>query len=142
MLGTELSVQIGGIMTIGVGAAGLTMPKALNLHEELNRLSPFVRRLMWTYYGYIAGTIAAILALSLGGAHLLTDGSTLARLVCGYITLFWGVRLVVGLAGFHAAPYLTTIWHRIGYIALTSAFPILTAIYAAAAIAPAGGIRP
>jgi hypothetical protein len=134
MIPNETLVRFAGLMHVGVGVAGLSMPFVLNLRHELTKVPPFVRHLMWTYYGFIAATIAAFGAASLLAAQHLTDGSTLARLLCGFMAAFRSARLTVGLFAFDAGPYLTTPVRRVGYVVLTASFAVLAAIYALAAV--------
>jgi hypothetical protein len=134
MLPLETLVRLAGVMHLGIGVAGASMPFVLNLPGELAKVTPFVRRLVWTYYGFVAGTVAAAGAASLLAAPLLTDGSTLARLLCGFLAVFWAARLAVGLSAFDAGPYLTTRFRRVGYVLLTASFVVLAAVYAAAAL--------
>ncbi len=59
--------------------------------------------------------------------------STLARGLCWYFAVFWGVRLL--LQGvFDVSEQLTTWWIRTGYHALTALFIGLTVIYTVAAL--------
>jgi hypothetical protein len=53
--------------------------------------------------------------------------------LCGYIAVFWGVRLL--LKGvFDVSEQLTAWWIRSGYHALTALFIGLTVMYALAAL--------
>ena len=68
-------------------------------------------------------------------AEELARGGGLARAICGYIAVFWGVRL--GLqAVFEMRPYLDAWWKAAGYAALTVLFAGLTVVYAVAALRP------
>jgi len=59
----------------------------------------------------------------------------LARAMCAYIAVFWGVRL--GLqAVFDLRPYLTSPLQRAGVAALTVLFALLTLVYGLAASGP------
>jgi hypothetical protein len=70
--------------------------------------------------------------ISLTCADELATGSRLARAVCVYGLLFWGIRL--GLqAVLDAKPHLTAWWLTAGYHALTVLFLFNTAVYAYAA---------
>ena len=87
----------------------------------------------WVYGGYVVLSIVAFALLSLLHARELAAGGPLARGLCGYIAVFWGIRLL--LQGvFDVSGQLTTWWLRVGYHALTVLFIGLTVIYAAAAL--------
>lgn len=64
----------------------------------------------------------------------LTNGTMLARAVCGFIAFFWGVRLAVQLFFFDAKAYLTSVWRQLGYRALTAVFTYLAGVYAVVAV--------
>ncbi len=62
-------------------------------------------------------------------------GGWLARGVCGYIAVFWGVRLA--LQGvFDVKQHLSAWWLKAGYHALTALFVGFTLIYGYAALRP------
>lgn len=73
--------------------------------------------------------IASLGVLSICEAPQLAEGSLLARTVCGFVALFWFVRLAIQLAVFDFRPYFAHRWSKVGYHALTVAFVCLTAIY-------------
>lgn len=37
-----------------------------------------------------------------------------ARALCGFLTVFWTIRLVAAVWLLDVRPYLTDVWHRIG----------------------------
>ena len=57
----------------------------------------------------------------------------LARGVCAYIAVFWGVRLALQ-AVFHVKAHLTAWCLRGGYFALTVLFAWFTLVYAVASL--------
>ena len=85
------------------------------------------------YGGYVALSIVAFAFLSILNARALAERSGLARGVCCYIAVFWGVRVV--LQGvFDVREHLSAWWLKAGYFALTVLFAALTLVYAWAAI--------
>jgi hypothetical protein len=103
-------------------------------------LSRLHRQMYWTYGGYVVLSIVAFALLSIVHARELASGSGLARCVCAYLAVFWGVR--VALQGvFEVNDYLTAWWLKAGYRALTLLFAALTLIYGWAAIAPRSTIQ-
>jgi hypothetical protein len=89
----------------------------------------------WVYGGYVVLAIVAFGLLSLTNSAELAAGSPLARGVCLYIAVFWGVR--VALQGvLDAKPFLTAWWLRLGYHGLTVFFVYFTAVYGLAALWP------
>ena len=82
-------------------------------------------------------SIIAFGLLSLTNAEELAAGGPLARGVCLYIAVFWGIRVL--LQGvLDAKPFLTTWWLALGYHGLTVLFGYFTAVYGLAALWPAG----
>ena len=63
----------------------------------------------------------------------LASGSGLAHGLCGYIAVFWGVRLILqGI--FDVTEHLSTWWLKLGYHTLTVLFVGFTLIYGFAAL--------
>jgi hypothetical protein len=126
-------ISLAGAGQLGVLIASAIVPFRLNWRTELQSLSPLHRQMYWVYGGYVVLSIVAFALLSLVNAPELARGSGLARGVCAYIAVFWGVR--VALQGvFDASAHLTTWWLKAGYHALTILFAALTILYGWAAL--------
>jgi hypothetical protein len=110
------------------------MPQVLRWRSELHRLCELSRQIIWTHGAFIMLTIASIGLISLFNAGTLTAGSPLARCVCGFVALFWGVRLVIQFFVFDASSYLGNVPLRVGYHGLTVVFIYLTLAYGWVAI--------
>jgi hypothetical protein len=123
-----------GIGQLGVLIASALVPLRLNWREELASLKRLHRQMYWTYGGYVVLSIVAFGLLSLFNARELAGGSALARGVCLYIAVFWGIRLSLQ-AVFDVKQHLTAWWLRAGYYALTVLFLAFTVIYGWAAMA-------
>jgi hypothetical protein len=83
--------------------------------------------------GYVVMAIVAFAFLSILNARELAERSRLARGVCCYVAVFWGVRVV--LQGvFDVKEHLSTWWLKAGYFVLTVLFATLTLVYAWAAV--------
>jgi hypothetical protein len=122
-------IVVAGVGQLAVLIAAALVPLRLNWHEELRSLSRLHRQMHWVYGGYVVLSIVAFALLSVFNAHELASGSGLARGVCGYVAVFWGVRLV--LQGvFDVKAYLTAWWLKVGYAALTCLFASFAIVYA------------
>jgi len=134
---TELLSQVifaAGLAQASILVASVQVPTALRWREELRPLPRLHRQMHWVYSGYVVLSIVAFAAISLLNAHELAEGGALARSMCAYIAVFWGVRL--GLqAVFDLGPYLTTPLKRAGAAMLTLFFAGLTVVYGFAAVA-------
>lgn len=118
-------------------AAGL-VPFRLRWREELRALPVLHRQMYWVYGGYVALSIVAFAALSIANAGELASGGALARGICAYGAIFWGVRLFLQTV-FDVREHLTEWWVKAGYHALTIIFAALTLVYAWAALQPFHG---
>lgn len=124
----------GGILQLGILVASALVPQVLDWRTELRKLPPLLRQLVWVHGGFIVLTIVGLGALSLLNAKELASGTMLARSVCGFIALFWGVRLALQWFCFTPGEYLRRLPLRLGYHLLTVAFASLATIYAWAAL--------
>jgi hypothetical protein len=126
-------IRLAGAGQLSVLIASALVPFRLNWKRDLAPLPTLHRQMYWTYGGYVVLGIIALGAMSLACADELAAGSRLARAVCSYGTVFWGVRL--GLqAVFDVKPHLTAWWLAVGYHTLTVLFLFFTAVYAYAAV--------
>ena len=126
-------IFLAGLGQLGVLAAATLVPFRLKWRDELQVLPQLHRQMYWVYGGYVLLSIVAFSALSLFNARELAGGSGLARGVCAYGTVFWGIRL--GLATvFDVREHLTAWWLKAGYAMLTLLFATFTIVYAVAAV--------
>jgi hypothetical protein len=117
-----------GVGQLCVLAASALVPFRMNWRTELASLSRLHRQMYWVYGGYVVLSIVAFALLSLLNSTELASGGPLARGVCLYIAVFWGVRLA--LQGvFDVKPHLTTWWLKLGYVILSLLFASFTMIY-------------
>jgi hypothetical protein len=121
-------LRFAGVMHLGILTASALVPKVLDWKEELRPLKPLVRSMFWIYGGYIVYCIVAFGLLCAARPDLLLEDTTLARLVAGFIGLFWTARLVLQLTVIDAKPFLTRPALRVGYHGLTVCFAYLTAV--------------
>jgi hypothetical protein len=128
-------IFLAGVGQLGVLIASALVPFQLKWKTELTVLSRLHRQMYWVYGGYVVLAIAAFGLISLFNARELANGSGLARGVCGYIGVFWGVRLVLQWV-FDVKVYLSTWWLRLGYYTLTILFASFTLLYSFAALRP------
>ena len=126
----ELSnlISLAGLAQLGILVASAMVPSKLNWKAELSCLSRLHRQMYWVYASYIVLSIVSFSIISLLHPVELSSGSGLARAVCAYIAVFWGLRLA--LQGvFDVKDYLENALLRLGYHALTLVFLGLTLVY-------------
>ena len=109
------------------------MPGAVNLSAHLASLPPLVRRLFWVYFTFIGLSLLSFGLITFIYAPALAGGAPLARALCGFLTAFWTLRLIIAVFVFDVRPYLTSTYYRLGYHATTGVFIYLSVVYAWAA---------
>jgi hypothetical protein len=126
-------IRVAGAGQLSILIASSLVPFKLNFKRDLAALPALHRQLYWTYGGYVVMGIITLGVISLTCADELAAGSRLARAVCVYGTLFWGIRLALQ-AVLVVKPHLTAWWLAAGYHTLTALFLFFTAVYAYAAL--------
>ena len=124
---------VAGCAQLGVLIASSLVPLRLNWKTSLNGLPRLHRQLYWIDGGYVVLAIIANGLICIVNADALADGSRLSRFVCGYLAIFWGVRLSLQTI-LDVKEYLTAWWLHAGYHTLTLLFISFTAIFAYAAL--------
>lgn len=127
-----------GICQLGVLIASALVPIVLDWKHALANVPKLLRQLIWVYGGYVVLMIVAFGLLSVTKPHLLTNGTPLAQIVCGYLAVFWGIRLVLQFFYLDSRQYLTKWWLRAGHEMLTVVFAFLVTVYAGVVIADLG----
>ena len=124
-----------GAGQLSILVASSLVPFRMNWKRDLACLSPLHRQMYWVYGGYVVLNIIAFALISLFHAGELASGSGLARAICGYIAIFWGIR--ISLQGvFDVREHLTAWWLKAGYHLLTVMFLFFTTVYGCAALRP------
>ena len=125
-----LLLKLAGVMHAGLLCAGALMPQAVNLRTHIASLPPFIQRLFWVYYAFIGLCLISFGLITVTFAGTLAAGGGLARAVCGFLAVFWTVRLFAATFIFDMRPYLTNGFRRAGYHAINVVFIYLPIVYA------------
>jgi hypothetical protein len=128
-----LLLRLAGAAHFGILIASALVPFRLNWRKELASLPKLHFQMYLVYGGYVVLNIVAFGVLTLANADELARGSPLARGFCGFVAVFWGVRVCLQPV-FDSKPYRTTWWLYAGYHMLTVLFLLFTAVYGYAAI--------
>lgn len=131
-----LLLQAAGILHLGLMCAGVLMPRVVGMRSHLATMPPFIRRLFWVYYSFIALCLVSFSAITIVFADALAAGTGLARAVCAFLAMFWTLRLIAAMFVFDMRPYLTNSYRRLGYHALNIVFAFLPVVYTLAAVQP------
>lgn len=121
-------VRLGGLAHLASLAAILVAARAVRWHAELSRVPRLLHQMCSAYHAYTTGTIIALGLVSLLLPDQLTNGSPLARAVCGYTAIFWLARLVLQFT-YDARAYLPTVAHRLAFHSLTALFIAFISLY-------------
>lgn len=125
---------VAGCLHFGILIASALVPGVLDWRNDLVKVAPLTRRMIWVHGIYVALTIAAFGAITVGNAQELSSGTPLARSLCAFIASFWGIRLLLQYRVLDATGHLDRWSLRIGYHGLTVVFLFLTAVYLWAAL--------
>jgi hypothetical protein len=126
-------IRIAGAGQLSILIASSLVPFKLQFKRDLASLPALHRQLYWTYGGYVVMGIITLGVISLTCADELAAGSRLARALCIYGMLFWGIRLSLQ-AVLDVKSHLTAWWLTAGYHTLTVLFLFFTLVYGFAAL--------
>ncbi|HIE98503.1 MAG: hypothetical protein ABGZ53_01515 [Fuerstiella sp.] len=129
----EVLIAISGIIHLGTLFGSAQVPRELKFREELPKLNPLLRHWVLVAGGYIIFNITSFGVISLVFRSELAEQTVIARVFCGYVSIFWLIRLVIQLFFFDAKPYLRNTLLKLGYHGLTMVFLWQTVVYGWAA---------
>jgi hypothetical protein len=122
-------VFVAGVAQLVLIVASLAIPRVLRWGEETAKLRPLTRQLFWTYAGYIWFTNLCFGLLSALAPQWLLDRSPLAGVVSGYMTAYWGARLLIQFVYFDRRDVPPGVWPRFAEAALVTLFLYLAVVY-------------
>jgi hypothetical protein len=125
----ERLIVVGGVLHFGILLASALVPRVLDWRSSLGALDRLSRQLIWVHGAFIVLVIVGFGAISLVYPAELASGAPLARAMCLFIAVFWGLRLLVQFFIFDARPFLTNWVLRAGYHALTLVFAYHVCVY-------------
>jgi hypothetical protein len=128
-------ITIAGIGQLSVLVASALVPIRLKWHVELAVLPHLHRQMYWVYGGYVVLSIIAFGVICLTNANELASGSRLARSVCAYMAVFWGIRLSLQFV-LDVKEHLTAWWLYAGEFVLTAFFLYFAIVFSLAACMP------
>jgi hypothetical protein len=130
----SLLIQICGGLHLSILLAGALMPQVLDWRRALAPLEKLTRQIIWIHGSFIVMVIVAFGIVSLTQSTALSQGSALARCICGFIAIFWGTRLMIQFFAMDPRGHLGNRFLRVGYHMLTIAFALFTTVYGLAAV--------
>ena len=125
---------LAGLGQIVLAAASLAVPRVLKWAKDMAKVRPLTRQIFQTYAVYIWGTNLLMGLLSLLHPGWLLDNSPLARAVAGYITLYWGARLLIQFFYYDRSERPPGLLWTLAEWSLVGLFTFLTAVYGSIAV--------
>jgi hypothetical protein len=125
---------LAGLGQLALALASLAIPRILRWRDDTAKLRPLTRQVFWTYAAYIWLTNLCFGVLSAAAPDWLLERTPLARVVAGYITAYWGARLVIQFFYFDRSSAPPGALYKIAEGALVGLFLFLTAVYAYTAV--------
>lgn len=125
-------IYLAGLAQIALALGSLAIPGILKWRAELAKVQPLIKQMFWTYAAYILVINICFGLLSVFNFRELTDGSTLAVLVNGFIALYWFSRVLVQFLYFDRKHFPGGFWNKLGEVVLVLLFIFLSAVYSLA----------
>ncbi|HUL15749.1 MAG TPA: hypothetical protein VLV88_07110 [Terriglobales bacterium] len=116
----------GHFMVLG---ASFQVPGRLRWKEDLAKLTPFNRKLMWVHGGFTVYTIIAFGVLSLVLHAEIMRGNRAALALAFFIGFYWMLRIVVDFAYYSHRDWPSGAAFRVGHVLLTSLFVFLSGTF-------------
>ena len=120
---------LAGLSQIILVIASLAIPKVLNWKSELKNVQTLIRQMFWTYAAYILVINLCFGLLSVFAFAELIDGSFLAKVVTGFIAVYWISRVLIQFFYFDRESFPPGILNRIAEVLLVTLFVSLSAVY-------------
>jgi hypothetical protein len=124
----EILILTAGIIQLSILSASILVPTVMEYSHVMVSLKPMMRKLIWVYGVYVAGTILFMGLLSVLFPARLLDGGVMKFILLFYV-IFWGGRLYLQIFVYEMKEFLTEWWMRAGYNMLTLSFIFLTTVY-------------
>jgi hypothetical protein len=125
----SLALWLAGIGHFCILGASFQVPGRLGWKEDLAKLTPFNRKLMWVYGGTTLLTIVAFGTLTLFLHDDFLRGDRAALALAAFIGLFWTLRIVVDFTYFKHSDWPTDPQFVAGHFLLTALFAALASTY-------------
>lgn len=125
----NIALWCAGIGHFCILLASFQVPYRLGWKEDLAKLTPFNRKLMWTYGAFTVLTIVSFGVLTLTLHDEILRGERAALGLCLFIGIFWLTRIVVDFFYFNHNDWPKGGLFVVGHILLTTLFIFLASTY-------------
>lgn len=120
---------LAGIAQITLALVSPVIPLILKWRTELVKVQPLIKQMFWVYAGYILVTNLCFGLISAFYVADLTNHSNLAKLLTGFIALYWISRVAVQFFYFERINFPVGKWHKLGEALLVTLFIFLSIVY-------------
>jgi hypothetical protein len=124
-----LALWLAGLGHFCVLIASFQVPSRLGWRQDLAKLTPFNRKLMWVHGGFAILTIAAFGILTLALYNEMLRGERAALYLAGFIGIYWTTRIVVDFTYYEHKDWPRGRGFVAGHILLNLLFAFLAATY-------------
>jgi hypothetical protein len=118
-----------GIGHFVVLIASFQVPYRLQWKQDLRKLTPFNRKLMWVHGGFAVYTIISFGVLTLLLHNEILQGQRAALALAAFIGIYWLLRVVVDFSYYDHADWPKGTAFVVGHVLLTCLFVFLAATY-------------
>ncbi len=125
----DVALWLAGVGHFCVLIASFQVPARMNWKDDLAKLRPVNRKLMWTYGAFIVLMIVGFGALTLALHDELLRGDRAALGLAALIGAFWLLRLVIDFTYHTHADWPRGKQFVVAHVLLTGLFGTLTATY-------------
>ncbi|HXX44902.1 MAG TPA: hypothetical protein VEJ38_09250 [Candidatus Acidoferrales bacterium] len=125
----SVALWLAGIGHFCVLIASFQVPSRLGWKEDLAKLTPFNRKLMWVHGGFAILTIIAFGLLTLALHSEMLNGDRAAIFLAAFIGIYWTTRLAVDFAYYEHKDWPTGRMFVVGHALLTLLFVFLATTY-------------
>ena len=123
------ALWLAGIGHFCVLGASFQVPARLGWKEDLPKLTPFNRKLMYVYGGFTVYTIAAFGVLTLLLHREMLHGERAATALAVFIAIYWTARIAVDFLYYEHKDWPQGTQFVLGHILLTALFFALAVTY-------------
>jgi len=125
----SLALWLAGAGHFCVLIASFQVPHRLEWKEDLAKLTPFNRKLMWVQGGFTVYTILSFGVLTLLLHDEMLRGQTAGLALAAFIGLYWLLRVVVDFIYYEHSDWPKGRAFTVGHVLLVLLFVFLSATY-------------
>lgn len=123
------SIQLAGALQLITAAANFFLPAKLQYRENLAKVTPIVRQIFTVHAVFIILVLIGFGLICLLFPGDLCGASTLGKFLCGFLAIFWGLRVMLQFTYYDSAVKKE---HPLGALFFGAIFLYLAVVFTAA----------